>query len=83
MVQSEGSGGETSSSTTLMEGMYAEDSSCAIQGAVPGRDGSGLAKWSARHYQQRLIGATALVEGAGLVTHDREVAKSGLVPVIW
>jgi predicted nucleic acid-binding protein len=30
----------------------------------------------------RLIGATALVEGAGLVTHDRGIAKSGLVPVI-
>ncbi len=33
--------------------------------------------------QDRLIGATALVEGAGLVTHDRGIAKSGLVPVIW
>ena len=33
--------------------------------------------------QDRLIGATALVEGAGLVTHDRGIARSGLVPVIW
>ena len=33
--------------------------------------------------RDRLIGATALVEGAGLVTHDRGIAKSGLVPVIW
>ena len=33
--------------------------------------------------QVRLIGATALVEGACLVTHDRGIAKSGLVPVIW
>ena len=33
--------------------------------------------------QDRLIGATALVEGAGLVTHNRGIAKSGLVPVIW
>jgi hypothetical protein len=33
--------------------------------------------------QDRLIGATALVEGTGLVTHDRGIAKSGLVPVIW
>jgi PIN domain nuclease of toxin-antitoxin system len=33
--------------------------------------------------QDRLIGATALVEGVGLVTHDRGIAKSGLVPVIW
>jgi PIN domain nuclease of toxin-antitoxin system len=32
--------------------------------------------------QDRLIGATALVEGAGLVTHDRGIAKSALVPVI-
>ena len=36
-----------------------------------------------RDPQDRLIGATALVEGAGLVTHDRGIAKSGLVPVIW
>lgn len=33
--------------------------------------------------QDRLIGATTLVEGTGLVTHDRGIAKSGLVPVIW
>jgi PIN domain nuclease of toxin-antitoxin system len=33
--------------------------------------------------QDRLIGATALVEGAGLVTHDCGIAKSRLVPVIW
>jgi len=31
--------------------------------------------------RDRLIGATALVEGAGLVTHDRGIAKSRLVPV--
>jgi PIN domain nuclease of toxin-antitoxin system len=33
--------------------------------------------------QDRSIGVTALVEGAGLVTHDRGIAKSDLVPVIW
>ena len=33
--------------------------------------------------QDRLIGATTLVEGAGLVTRDRGIARSGLVPVIW
>ena len=33
--------------------------------------------------QDRLIGATALVEGIELVTHDRIIKKSGLVPVIW
>jgi PIN domain nuclease of toxin-antitoxin system len=33
--------------------------------------------------QDRLIGATALVEGTSLVTHDDGIAKSGLVPVIW
>jgi PIN domain nuclease of toxin-antitoxin system len=33
--------------------------------------------------QDRLIGATALVEGIQLVTHDRLIKKSGMVPVIW
>ena len=33
--------------------------------------------------QDRLIGATALVEGIHLVTHDRLIKKSGVVPVIW
>jgi len=33
--------------------------------------------------QDRLIGATALVEGIQLVTHDRMIKKSGMVPVIW
>ena len=33
--------------------------------------------------QDRLIGATALVEGLELVTHDRLIRKSGAVPVIW
>jgi PIN domain nuclease of toxin-antitoxin system len=33
--------------------------------------------------QDRLIGATALVEGIELVTHDKLIKKSGLVPVIW
>jgi PIN domain nuclease of toxin-antitoxin system len=33
--------------------------------------------------QDRLIGATALVEGIQLVTHDKLIKKSGVVPVIW
>lgn len=33
--------------------------------------------------QDRLIGATALVEGLDLVTHDRLIRKAGVVPVIW
>jgi len=33
--------------------------------------------------QDRLIGATALVEGMEMVTHDAKIRKSGLVPVIW
>jgi PIN domain nuclease of toxin-antitoxin system len=33
--------------------------------------------------QDRLIGATALAEGIALVTHDRSIRKSGLVPIIW
>ena len=33
--------------------------------------------------QDRLIGATALIEGIGLVTHDKWIKKSGVVPVIW
>jgi PIN domain nuclease of toxin-antitoxin system len=33
--------------------------------------------------QDRLIGATALVEGIELVTHDKLIKKSGFVPVIW
>jgi PIN domain nuclease of toxin-antitoxin system len=33
--------------------------------------------------QDRLIGATALVEGIPLVTHDKQIKKSGMIPVIW
>ncbi|MGA7521333.1 MAG: type II toxin-antitoxin system VapC family toxin [Acidobacteriaceae bacterium] len=33
--------------------------------------------------QDRLIGATALVEGIRLVSHDGLIRKSGMVPVIW
>ncbi len=33
--------------------------------------------------QDRLIGATALVEGIQLVTHDRQIKKSGMIPIIW
>lgn len=33
--------------------------------------------------QDRLIAATALVEGIELVTHDGLIGRSGLVPVIW
>jgi PIN domain nuclease of toxin-antitoxin system len=33
--------------------------------------------------QDRLIGATALVEGIRLVTRDRQIKKSGMIPVIW
>ncbi len=33
--------------------------------------------------QDRLIGATALVEGIQLVTHDKMIKKSGLIPIIW
>jgi len=33
--------------------------------------------------QDRLIGATALAEGIELVTHDKLIKKSGVVPVIW
>ncbi len=33
--------------------------------------------------QDRLIAATALVEGIELVTHDKSIKKSGLVPIIW
>jgi PIN domain nuclease of toxin-antitoxin system len=33
--------------------------------------------------QDRLIGATALVEGIQLVTHDKLIKKSGIVPTIW
>lgn len=36
-----------------------------------------------RDPQDRLIGATALAEGIPLVTHDRLIRKSGIVPVIW
>jgi len=31
--------------------------------------------------QDRLIGATAIVEGLRLLTHDKLIAKSGLVPL--
>jgi PIN domain nuclease of toxin-antitoxin system len=33
--------------------------------------------------QDRLIGATALVEGIQLVTHDGLIKTSGMIPVIW
>jgi PIN domain nuclease of toxin-antitoxin system len=33
--------------------------------------------------QDRLIGATVLVEGIALVTRDQHIRKSGMVPVIW
>jgi len=36
-----------------------------------------------RDPQDRLIGATALVEGIQLVTHDKLIKKSGMVPIIW
>lgn len=31
--------------------------------------------------QDRLIGATAIVEGVRLLTHDAQIARSGLVPL--
>ena len=31
--------------------------------------------------QDRMIGATAIVEGIRLLTHDKQIAKSGLVPL--
>ena len=31
--------------------------------------------------QDRIIGATAIVEGARVLTHDKLIAKSGLVPL--
>jgi PIN domain nuclease of toxin-antitoxin system len=33
--------------------------------------------------QDRLIGATALVEGIRLITRDKLIKKSGLIPVVW
>jgi PIN domain nuclease of toxin-antitoxin system len=33
--------------------------------------------------QDRLIGATALAEGIQLITHDKLIKKSGMIPVIW
>jgi PIN domain nuclease of toxin-antitoxin system len=33
--------------------------------------------------QDRLIGATALVEGIELVTHDKKIKKSGMIPIVW
>ncbi len=33
--------------------------------------------------QDRLIGATALVEGIQLVTHNKQIKKSGMIPIIW
>jgi len=33
--------------------------------------------------QDRLIGATALVEGIHLITHDKLIKKSGMIPVLW
>ena len=34
-------------------------------------------------YQDRLILATALAEGIPLVTHDKLIKKSGMIPVVW
>ncbi len=31
--------------------------------------------------QDRMIGATAIVEGVRLLTHDKQIARSGLVPL--
>jgi PIN domain nuclease of toxin-antitoxin system len=36
-----------------------------------------------RDPQDRSIGPTALVEGLQLVTHDKQIKKSGMIPVIW
>ena len=33
--------------------------------------------------QDRLIGATALVEGIELITHDKQIKKSGMISIIW
>jgi PIN domain nuclease of toxin-antitoxin system len=33
--------------------------------------------------QDRLIGATALVEGIQLVTRDKLIKDSGMIPIIW
>ncbi|MCL2385837.1 MAG: type II toxin-antitoxin system VapC family toxin [Alphaproteobacteria bacterium] len=33
--------------------------------------------------QDRLIGATALVEGIELITHDKRIKKSTMISVIW
>jgi PIN domain nuclease of toxin-antitoxin system len=33
--------------------------------------------------QDRLIGATALVEGIQLITHDKQIKKSGMIPTVW
>jgi PIN domain nuclease of toxin-antitoxin system len=33
--------------------------------------------------QDRLIGATALVEGIQLVTRDKQIKKSGMIHIIW
>jgi PIN domain nuclease of toxin-antitoxin system len=33
--------------------------------------------------QDRLIGATALVEGIQLVTRDKQIKNSGMIPIIW
>jgi len=32
--------------------------------------------------QDRIIGATALAEGIRLLTHDKRIVKSGLVPIV-
>ena len=34
-------------------------------------------------YQDRLILATALAEGIPLVTRDKLIKKSGMIPVVW
>ena len=36
-----------------------------------------------RDPQDRLIGATALVEGIELITHDKQIKKSGMISIVW
>lgn len=33
--------------------------------------------------QDRLIGATALVEGLQLITNDTQIKKSRIIPIVW
>jgi PIN domain nuclease of toxin-antitoxin system len=43
----------------------------------------GLPKDYPKDPADRIIGATALVEGLSLITADREIHRSKLVPTIW